>query len=73
MRHFGDRLEKFETRIDGALKDHGKDIQDIKDRILVAQTTVSSTFYASKWLLLALGAVLGWIIANWSWFLRHLQ
>ena len=79
IRHLTDGLKnnsesfaKLKESTEASLKEVKASLKTIEDKVLVAETQVRSAFFTSKCFLLAVGAVFGWIIGNWSWVARSL-
>lgn len=59
-------IGKLKETTEASLKDVKASLKVIEDKVLVAETQVSSAFYTSKWFLAALALVVGWVAGHWS-------
>ena len=65
-------LGKLKESTEVSLKEVKASLKIIEDKVLVAETQVKSAFFTSKYFLMAVAAVFGWIVGNWSWVARSL-
>ena len=63
-------LSEFKRSTETSLKDVKSSLKVIEDKVLVAETRVSSAVFTSKYFLVAVGVAFGWIISNWTWLVR---
>jgi hypothetical protein len=67
-----DSSKELSGRFDSGINDLKASLKIIQDKVLVAETQVTSAFYTSKWFLGAACLVGGWLLGHYSWLVRIL-
>jgi len=64
------RIDKLRDDVTSDIKEQKLQVKAIADKVLIAETQVSSAFYTSKLFIAAASAALGLLAGNWKWVVR---